>query len=370
MCKAALRLVCLMLCFFLLVIVGGAFATWQYASQGPDPKSVDMPLSLKEFKYGMFYITTVKVQGGSYDSVSVSEVGDVDILSDITLTGASSSSVTLAVTFYNNTDVSYFYDKTETVSSDNSSIEYTVSGMAQKDEVPARTSATLYVTYSYSGSVPSDKQILSQLHFKFVIDKSSIGTIVAQTAVDRFRDILNNKVFDGAYQSLINGMDNRSGYNKASAITYIGNVSGSNSGDSALVNSLFGQEFMSMDLDGDGKAEPITMMIKRENLDGDETTGASYSYTSWGREYTVNGVEMTLYITSENLSSGSRSVVVYAVVFTKLPGATQWTDLVPLTKGTATPNNYSGFGSANSFNTDTWVSEDGKTIDELAVEYK
>lgn len=361
------RLLCLLLCFFLVISVGGVFATWKYATTSPNPKSTNLPLVIGEFKYGTFYITTVKIQSGNYTNAEVDEAGDVDIVSNITLTSSSSSSVTIAVTFYNNSDVSYYYDKTETISSDNNAITYTVSGIEQKDEVPSKTSKTLLVTYSYNGAVPSDKYISSQLHFKFVVDKSSIGGIVAQTAVDRFRDILNNKVFEGSYQSLENSMNNRSGFNKASAVTYIGNVSGSSSSDSLVIESLFGEEFMSMDLDGDGKAEPITMMIKRENLDNDTSTGDSYSYTNWGREYNVEGVEMTVYITSEDLSnvSSGKAVVVYAASFTKYPGSDTWTDLVPLTKGKANANNYSGYGSANSFNTDTWTSDDGKTIEEL-----
>ena len=151
-------------------------------------------------------------------------------------------------------------------------------------------------------------------------------------------------------------------------MTYIGNVAGSSDDDSKVIQTLFGDEFMSMDLDGDGKAEPITIMIKREDIDGNAATGGSYTYTNWFREYTVNGVEMTIYITSENLNnvSNGKSVVVYAASFTKLPNQSEWTDLVPLTKGTANANNYSGYGSANSFNTDTWVSDSGKTIKELA----
>ncbi len=369
MTKTASRIFCLLLCFAVVISVGGTYATWKYSTTAPTPKKIDLPVSLDEFKYGTFYITTVSIKSGDYANASIQEVGDVDISSDITLNSSASSSITIAVSFYNNTDVSYYYDQTETVSSDNSSIVYTVSGIEQKDEVPAKTSTTLFVTYKYKGSVPSDKSILSQLHFKFVIDKSSIGTIVAQTAVDRFRDILNNKVFEGSYQSLENAMNNRSGFNKASAVTYIGNVSGSTSSDSQLIGTLFGSEFMSMDLDGDGKAEPITMMIKRENLDNDTTTGDSYTYTNWGREYVVEGAEMTLYITSENLDnvSSGKSVVVYAAAFTKRPGSTTWTDLVPLTKGSASANNYSGYGSANSFNTDTWKSDSGKTIEDLVT---
>jgi hypothetical protein len=167
-------------------------------------------------------------------------------------------------------------------------------------------------------------------------------------------------------------MNNRSGLNKASVVTYIGNVYGSSSADSTFMKGLFTEEFLSMDLDGDGKEEPITMMIKRENLDGNTATGDDYTYktSSWGssREQTVEGVEMTLYITSADLSkvSSGRAVVVYAASFTKLPGADTWTALVPMTKGTADTNNYSGYGSANSFNTDTWLSDAGKSMKELA----
>lgn len=368
MFKTFNKLICFSLIFLIILSVGGVYATWKYSTVAPTPATYDAPITLSDFSYGMFYITKVKTTGGTYASANFSKMGDVDIGCDITLTSATSSSVTVSVSFYNNTDVNYYYDKTETVSSDNANIEYEVTGIAQKDAVAPHSLKTLYVTFVYKGSVPSDKSLLSQLHFKFVLDKESIGGIVAQTAVDRFRDILNNKVYDTSYSDLITGMDNRSGFNKASAITYIGNVAGSSSGDSKLIESLFGEEFMSMDLDGDGKAEPITMMIKRENLDNEALTGADYTYSNWGSQQTVRGVEMTVYITSQDLDrvSSGQNVTVYAASFTRLPGATEWTDLVPLTKGRANANNYSGYGSANSFNTDTWVSDDGKTIKQLA----
>lgn len=368
MFKTLSRVVCFLLAVLTVLTVGGVYATWKYATQAPTPQSITTPISLSDFAYGMFYITKVKVTDGAYSSADFSKVSDVDVGCDITLTANATSSVTISVSFYNNTDVNYYYDKTETVSSSNDNIIYEVTGISQKDAVAPHSSKTLYVTFSYEGSVPSNKALLSQLHFKFVLDKESIGGIVAQTAVDRFRDILNNKAYDGSYSDLITGMDNRSGFNKASAITYIGNVAGSSSGDSRLIETLFGEEFMSMDLDGDGKAEPITMMIKRENLDNSVETGAEYTYSTWSGTQTVRGVEMTLYITSQDLDnvSSGQTVVVYAASFTKLSGATEWTDLVPLTKGSAKANNYSGYGSANSFNTDTWTSDDGKTIKQLA----
>ena len=361
------------LCLLILCSsISGVLAQWQYNDGPPNPENKDMAVSLNEFRYGLLYITRATVKSGSYESANITQLGDLDIRVDMTLTNNVSSNLVVEVTFYNNTTTSYYYDETETVSSNNNRIGFTVSGIEKKDEIPSHTFKTIELTFAYTGSNTSAAALLSDLHFKFVVDKEAIGDIVAQTAVDRFRDILNNVVFDGSYQTLEDAMNNRSGFNKASAVTYIGNVYGSSSTDSRVMESLFGQEFLTMDLDGDGKAERITMMIKRENLDGRTDTGDAYtySYSSWTgtRQETVEGAEMTLYITSKDLSSVSsgQAVVVYAVAFTKLPGADVWTELVPLTKGTADANNYGGYGAANSFNTDTWMSDAGKSLKELA----
>lgn len=364
--KTLLPLLLLVLC----LTVGGVYANWQYL-EDVGQAEVSIPNTTKEFKYGLLYITDVEVSGGSYASADARRAGDLNLHADLQLRTVATSTVVVTVTLYNSTDVSYYYNKTETISSSNTGITYEVSGIVQKDEIAPKSYHTLTVTFSYkNGTVASSAALLADLHFNFVVDKDSIGTIVAQTAVDRFRDILNNVVAPDSYQTLENAMNNRGGLNKASAVTYIGNVEGSTNSDSQVIASLFGNEFMSMDLDGDGKAEPITMMIKRENLDDNAATGDEYSYTSWGRTYTVNGVEMTLYITSEDLGnvSSNEAVVVYAATFTKLEGADQWTILVPLTKGTASANNYSGWGDANSFNTDTWKSDGDKTMATLVSE--
>ena len=362
-----------LLCLLILCSgIAGVLATWEYNDGPPDPANSGVAVSLNNFHYGLLYITRATVKSGSYTSANVTQLGDLDIRADLALAPGERAAVVVEVTFYNNSATSYYYNKTETVSTDNEDISFTVSGIETKDELPSHTFKTIEVTFGYTGSDISSNSVLTDLHFNFVVDKSSIGSVVAQTAVDRFRDILNNVVSDDSYQTLEDAMNNRSGFNKASAVTYIGNVSGSTSADSQVVESLFGQEFMSMDLDGDGNVEPITIMIKRENLDGNTETGDNYtySYSSWGgsRQETVEGVEMTLYITSEDLSnvSSGRAVVVYAASFTKLPGANAWTELTPLTKGTADANNYGGYGSANSFNTDTWLSDTGKSMKELA----
>jgi hypothetical protein len=350
--------------------VGGVFAVWIYPGAPADIEE-QVATNLSTFRYGTIYITQVQVSGGSYASAQSVKVSDLDISSQITLNAAAGSTVVVDVTFYNNTDVNYYYNEAQTVSHNNSSIKYSVSGIEQKDAVAPKTFKTVSVTFSFSGSSTAQRELLSQIHFNFVVDKDSITDVVAQTALDRFRDILNNVAAEDSYDTLDNAMNNRGSFmNKASAVTYIGNVSGSSSADSQVVQSLFGNEFMSMDLDGDGKAEPITIMIKRENLDEDSSTGASYTYSSLGRDTTVDGVEMTLYITAENLSnlSSNKKVTVYAAAFTKAAGSDEWVQITSLAKGTATANNYNGYGSANSFNTDTWVSQDGQTIGALVAQ--
>ncbi len=366
--------------FFLLfcVSVTGVCATWVYLSN-PENKNAQLTLGAGAFTYGQIYITDVTVTGGSYASAAVEKIAATRIQETITLRAAANSSVTVDVTFYNSMDVSYYYDEEEVIASDNGRIVQTVSGIEQKEEVPGKTYKTLTVMFGFDGTNYTNTTLHGELNFKFTVDKDSIGEVVAVTAVERFENILNNVVVDDSYQTLSDAMSDRAdgSWNAGSSVTYIGNVAGATSGDSAVLNGLFGEEFLSMDLDGDGDVEPITMMIKREDLDNNTATGASYTYvtSSWfGNDttHTVNGVEMTVYITaaSYNGISHGDTLTVYAATFTKTSGVDKWTLLVPLTKGTATANNYQNgdYGTANSFNTDNWESEDGKDMETLVNE--
>lgn len=364
-------LLMLTVALFLLfsLTLSGVSAAWVYLAY-PADVNAELPSDTTTFRYGTIYITDVVCIGGNYEQAESKKTADLDITSDIRLLATADSSAQISVTFYNNTEVSYYYNEAQTKTHSNDAVSYTVSGISSKEEFPAKSFKTVTVTFAHATANISTEQLNSCIHFNFVVDKESIGDVVAQTAVDRFRDILNNKVAPDSYDTLDTAMNNRGGLNKASAVTYIGNVSGSSSADSRVIQTLFGDEFMSMDLDGDGKAEPITMMIKRENLDNDSSTGASYTYSSWNRDTTVDGVEMSIYITAEDLSnvSSNKSVTVYVATFTKYAADEEWVQIVPLTKGTAKANNYSGYGSANSFNTDTWVSTDNKTVETLVEE--
>lgn len=345
MFKHTVRTLSLVMALVLLLSIGGVYATWTYGTP-PAPEETTIPVKLSNFHYADIYIIKITPKDSGLTKTDHTKVSATVSAGD-----------RFEITFYNGSNVSYYYKEAETLSGN---AVYTVSGIVEKEEVPAESYKTVTVTFPAGGS--------AEIFFHFVVDKDSIGEVVAHTAVDRFREILNT---DADYTFLTNAMDEDD--DDKSKVTYIGNVAGADSGDSATINTLFGDEFMSMDLDGDGKPERITMMIKREDLDGNGNTGDSYSYTSgWFNPTTttVTGAEMTLYITAQDLSNvrNGTDITVYAAVFTKYPGEDEWVELMPLTIGVADANNYNGWGSyANSFNTDTWKSDGGQTLRQIVA---
>ena len=343
MCRNMVRALSLVLSLVLLLTVGGVWAVWTYY-EPPEPVEEVLSAELSYFRFPDIFIRRIEpvTAGGTF-----TKTGDTTATANITTGGTS-----FTVTFYNDSDITYYFNKAETKSGNGN---YTISGIEKGDKVTSKTELSITVTFSGVGN--------PEIFFHFVVNPDDVETVVARTAVDRFREILNTAA---DYGNLTGAMDSHSGSSK---VTYIGNVVGADSSDSNTVENLFGDEFMSMDLDGDGKTERITMMIKRENLDSDVTTGAPYSYSGWfGQTTEVEGAEMTIYITAQDLSnvSSGTDITVYAAVFTKYPGEDEWVELVPLTKGVADANNYNGWGtSANSFNTDTWVSDGGQTLRQI-----
>ena len=368
-----LLLTALAVCVLLTVLLtSGVLATWVYYTQ-PEPMRSDISNTASAFRYGEIYIVSIGQASGDATAASLVKTADTKAATEVTLKPQNGNSASFEVTFYNGSDVTYYYNKTEALSWSNDNIVFSVSGIEQKEAIAPKSYKTVTVTVAYKNNTASaSNSVTGELNFLFVVDKDSIGVVVARTILDRFRDILNNVVAPDSYLTLDTAMDNRTGWNKASDVTFIGNVVGSNSDDTVVLESLFGDELTHMDLDGDGKMEEITIMIKRENLDANDNTGDTYSYTNRNQVYSVHGAEMSIYITSDKLNTMRRGdeAVVYAAVFTKLPGASQWTMMVPLTKGTAAVNSYTSgdyfFGSADSFNTSKWTSDEGATLGELA----
>ena len=102
------------LCLLLIcTTAGGLLATWHFAGGPPDDVVSGVDCLLSDFRYGALYITNISVVGGIYDNAQPSWVSDLNMQADIDLSPQINSSVIMEVTFYNNTNNSFYYNKTE-----------------------------------------------------------------------------------------------------------------------------------------------------------------------------------------------------------------------------------------------------------------
>lgn len=292
------------------------------------------------------FITEVAVLSG--DGTVNSHVGTV-LSSTQTLENNASATVSYQLTFYNSDSVAYAYKETLSPTAgeegyDNANIKYTVSNVTVGQQIAPGAHLTVNVTFSYANSADrADRTLRSVLNFRFVPPSD----IVAVRGADqRFEEILNTPTL---LDDLLKRMDTVTSVwdpNGRADNSYVGNVVGSTSDDSAVLNQLFtvGEvNYLVMEIEGEEK--PVTVLIKREDLDGKATTGDE------------DGNEMTIYMTAETI--GNSPVTVYAAVYTKdnTVSGSEWRQIGQLFEGEADTNRYSGwFGSRDSFNTDTWLS--------------
>ena len=286
--------------------------------------------------------------------------------STVELGSSASSSASFAITVFNNTGYSYYYDKMvySDDAYDNKNIVATVSGIAAKQELKNGETVTFTVKFTYKNTSNISNKILnSVINYQFVPNKNDAGNIAVENVLEKFQMILNDSAIGGDFETLINNMDQSS---RRANETYIGNVVGADSADTEAINDLFTDEIMNYLIlqIGDGEAKKVTAIIKREPLDGNNNSGTNI-YNSNGSVKTA-GCEMTIYLTPDDIpadrlwfGSGGSSITVYAAVFTT-DAVGNWYQLSPLYEGTATTNNYDGnslISTANSFNTDTWRSK-------------
>lgn len=314
------------------------------------------------------------VEAGPPEAVYIYEVG-VDsnttiqdynrtvLRSTVTLPSASSTA-TITVSVKNNTAFEYFYNEAKfTVGADtysNENIIFTVSGIKQNDSIAVGATKTFTVTFKFkSGASASDKVLKSVINFEFTTTKQAQAVT---GALEKFEKILDTQ---NEFDKVIEYMNtNTSGRDE----TYVGNVVGASSADTAFLNELFSEDGENkLVLDIDGEKTNVTVLIKRENLDGNTTTGE-------------NGNEMTIYLTAADLDRVSwRSwVVTYAAVFTTEPNGTDWYQLGPLYAGRARAIGYNGgIFAHDSVDTRTWEStqayfgaSSGSSASEVVLAFK
>lgn len=315
------------------------------------------------------------------NATAVTEPANIDfpstkLLSDLTY-GAQGATVTVEVTLYNGTPVDQIFDILEehegssaaTDVFDYTDVAWTVEP-GQGTVVPAGQSATFTVTFTYDGG-GTEQRRSSLYSFRFVMTSDDLTQAASRGVTDRLAAILNNELpedvtytyngttytisKDASYEVVDDNMEGSvegSGWNSTGR--YMGNLSGADADDKAILTALFGDELTFRV--GDEEV-PITVMIKEKDVYGDGT------------------LDMVLYITADDLSERTTYVPVYASVFSQDENGT-WVQVGEIFAGEAETNAYSGWAGSGSFDTETWRSTEsyygqstGLGIDELMTVY-
>ena len=348
------------------------------------------------------YIRHVDNPSGKGELVNNSFSNTV-LTSSVNLGSNTSNTLTIDVTFFNNSQIDYMYYGTETSDTaySNSSVTFSVQGLTpaidgQREGTVVEHGETVVakVTFSYKDTKDLS-QLDSVINFIFKPTEEYQGAQNLLSALLRFETLIN----DPAKQQIMVDRMKTDGIRYSE--DYIGNVAGSETtGDSEVLmaEGMFtvnGRNTLQVDLDEDGVLEDgeiVTIMIKAENVDGDKNTGVKWGEDSWldsllGRS--KQGYEMTVYMTPIDLSnpesldingnpiSAGANVTVFAATYTSTDGGTTWTQIGELFHGYASLNDYDGGSGTDSFDTGTWRSSNvyngvatGSTISQVVQSYK
>lgn len=235
--------------------------------------------------------------------------------------------ITYKITVFNNTDVTYWYigprcttdygknsligknNGVSIVTKDHADDNY--QSFNNEDWIPPQTERDFYVTYTYGSNASGVVDLLVNFHFDIRMD----------AVHDEFLAVLNDSAPGGGYETLKATFE--------SAYKSTGAVSISTESHPELFASLFDDLMINMD----GVEKEAHIVIRRENLDKDTTTGDQYNNNG------PKGCEYTLYITVEPLTPGTRPTV-YAIAYSE--GADNmgelWYQVGELYEGTANVN--------------------------------
>jgi hypothetical protein len=197
------------------------------------------------------------------------------------------------------------------------------------------------------------------LNYEFGIHMDSAGGYAAERVLTQFSTILNTQE---TYNRLTNQMGSHSKdgildgvWDPKDRVTYVGNVTGSDTdsgSDASCIEEIFGEAIM-LNIQGNDKPSPVSVLIKRENIDNNNNTGDSYEYEGKWDTYSGSGCEMTIYMTADPLSNRGAYVPVYVAVFTCGPDG-YWYQLGDIYEGSANVCHYNGRPGTGSFNTNNW----------------
>ena len=221
-----------------------------------------------------------------------------------------------------------------------------------------------YLDFEVTYTLGSDRNTFraSNTFQTFVNYRFGINVETEEAARDaiaaKFLNILNTT---STYNELVDAIDNKfDGYQEWTS-NYIGNVGDATSDDALTVNTLFAGQLQMMI---NGVMKPATVLIKHENLDNNPKTGDDYVAVNKdnGGTFYGYGCEMTLYLTTDPLTTANGLAEVFVCVFTCNRDdagniVSSWYRIGDSYRGLANIVGYSGeYGGTGSFVTDNWIS--------------
>jgi len=336
---------------------------------------------------GLYIISCKPVGTPSNATVSDTyEVRPTNMATTVTRTGSSwlsTGSVTYEITVFNNTDYRYTYagiqvDKSNSQYNGNSLVNanrgITITTKDNQndssatfntsDTVEPRSTRTFYATYSLGRNLTSNASYSTLVNYKFGVNIDSVEEVVVDKTFNHFEEILNDTLSsDAGYAYLTDIIDDKYGGGGSGMqwqATYIGNVTGSLDADTQKVLKLFGGQ---LSINIEDVETNVTLLIKREDVDGNTQTGDDYAIGTPGASNYISaqGCEWTLYMTTDPLQNQSVDPVIYAATFTCYKNDDgslgEWFMLGDMYTGTADIIGYEGDTNATgSFQTDSWVS--------------
>lgn len=322
------------------------------------------------------YITSVTVDAWGGSVATVNNFSMTMLNSRVSLTDQFSSMAFFTITVYNNSDVVQgFNAMIYTVGEgtyDNNAITLTPS-ISRREAVNPGESMVFTVTASHTDIYNRGYEVLNSIvNYEFLplneIPEDE-GEVAVLNVLDKFKKILND---NEDYHTLSSEIAANYDGSRDWTATYIGNVVGTedyeNNNDTAIVNDLF-DGVLTLNINGVDKN--VTVIIKRESVDGNSKTGDTYYYGN--PPIGVADTEMTLYVTADDLnavSSGTK-VSVYAIVFTIMQDENgnptgEWYQVGDMYEGKADVVGYIGGYNNGSFDTGTWREvKTNKTIHDL-----
>ena len=283
-----------------------------------------------------------------------------------TTTTTYTGTVTYEITVYNNTKYEYAYRGLYYQNSEynNSKVSTTPSDSVLGIEtsfpngslVASRGKLVFYVTYTVGKSMDDETDWRTLLNYQFGINVDSIDK-AADIVHQKFLNILNTT---STYTQLVDVLDDKFDGEQEWTSNYVGNVGNAVDNDMMTVETLFAGHLTMM---VNGQPQKAWVIIKHENLDGNEMTGDDYTvrFNQYG-DITYKGCEMTLYMTVDKLDNANSWAPVYATVFTcdrdengNIVGG--WYKVGDSYYGEANVVGYKGeYGATGSFVTDNWKS--------------